>query len=750
MEYPHLIRKITNPVSAPPEAGIHWINTLTGVEFFSVATNTVADWLIRAPSGGVTDHLFLSNIGTNTHAQIDTFIASKAAANGLASLGASGTIPIAQIPPSAIERLVVVADQTVRYALTTTTAQNGDTIKQTDTGQLYFVIDETNLGNSAGYVAYTAGAASSVPWSGITGIPAPVSSLSGANTGDETTVTIGTLINNATAKATPVDADFLGLMDSAAANVLKKLSWANVKATLKTYFDTLYTGTVTSVSVTTANGVSGSVATATTTPAITLTLGDIAPSKVTCTGELFSKSTLRLTTGPVAVTGNTNIFLGISTGTTASSGTNNIGIGEGALSQVTTGLENIAIGYQSLIGITTAASSNTAVGHTAARSNTSGISNVAIGKNAGYQNSTGDNNTSVGTTCLFNITGSNNTAIGFNAGISTTNKSGCVFVGHKAGYDLNTSNLLTISNAQAAYLLSGNFATGQLGVNIIPTSIQASAILDLTSTTQALLLTRMTYTQMLAIGTPATGMIVSDSVSKGLFEYGTRWAPVGNFNPQYYSHIGDEFISSTSTGSLDWLTTNTGTGSGSAISNAYSTSVYKAQGCVSLTTGTGAAGRSAITLDTPMAFGYSDVEMRSRVLLPNASDGTDTFQAIIGFGDTPANNDVVQANGAFFIYDTSISATFWAVRTVKASVVTTTTTSIAFVADVFSNFEIFSNEAGTSVVFKINGTTAATHTTNIPLLAIGPIYKINKTVGTNPRLLVVDYFWQRQVWSAGR
>lgn len=51
----------------------------------------------------------------------------------------------------------------------------------------------------------------------------------------------GTLINGATEKTTPVDADMVGLMDSAASNILKKLSWANIKATLKTYFDSLST-----------------------------------------------------------------------------------------------------------------------------------------------------------------------------------------------------------------------------------------------------------------------------------------------------------------------------------------------------------------------------------------------------------------------------------------------------------------------------------------------------------------------------
>lgn len=47
----------------------------------------------------------------------------------------------------------------------------------------------------------------------------------------------------ATGKTTPVDADTVPLTDSAASNVLKKVTWANIKATLKTYFDGLYQAT---------------------------------------------------------------------------------------------------------------------------------------------------------------------------------------------------------------------------------------------------------------------------------------------------------------------------------------------------------------------------------------------------------------------------------------------------------------------------------------------------------------------------
>lgn len=73
---------------------------------------------------------------------------------------------------------------------------------------------------------------------------------------EEALADVGVRIAAATSKATPVDADTLALSDSAAANVLKKLTWANLKAALKTYFDGLYfsTGDIKDSMATSATG----------------------------------------------------------------------------------------------------------------------------------------------------------------------------------------------------------------------------------------------------------------------------------------------------------------------------------------------------------------------------------------------------------------------------------------------------------------------------------------------------------------
>lgn len=63
------------------------------------------------------------------------------------------------------------------------------------------------------------------------------------------------------------------------------------------------TGTVTSVSVTTANGVSGTVATSTTTPAISVTLGNITPTTVQVGGSGATMSTGELGFNKISASG---------------------------------------------------------------------------------------------------------------------------------------------------------------------------------------------------------------------------------------------------------------------------------------------------------------------------------------------------------------------------------------------------------------------------------------------------------------
>ena len=83
----------------------------------------------------------------------------------------TGVIDLSLIPAGALERMVIVANDTARFALTTTEIQVGDIVKVQDTGLMYYVKDQSNLSNDNGYEVYTAGYATSVPWSGVTNKP---------------------------------------------------------------------------------------------------------------------------------------------------------------------------------------------------------------------------------------------------------------------------------------------------------------------------------------------------------------------------------------------------------------------------------------------------------------------------------------------------------------------------------------------------------------------------------------------------
>ena len=85
----------------------------------------------------------------------------------------TGVIGIDHLPAGALERCKIVADDTARFKLTTSDVQNGDVVKVgTDANaKMYFVIDETKLSSEDGYTVFSAGTATSVPWSGVTGKP---------------------------------------------------------------------------------------------------------------------------------------------------------------------------------------------------------------------------------------------------------------------------------------------------------------------------------------------------------------------------------------------------------------------------------------------------------------------------------------------------------------------------------------------------------------------------------------------------
>lgn len=95
----------------------------------------------------------------------------------------TGTVALANLPAGALERLVAVADDAARFALTAAEVQTGDTVQVGSGGPMYRVVDSASLDSEAGYVEYTAGIASSVPWSGVTGIPATLADLAGRSIG---------------------------------------------------------------------------------------------------------------------------------------------------------------------------------------------------------------------------------------------------------------------------------------------------------------------------------------------------------------------------------------------------------------------------------------------------------------------------------------------------------------------------------------------------------------------------------------
>ena len=76
-----------------------------------------------------------------------------------ASVVTTGTLPLSVLPQGALERLIKVADEEARFALTTDDVQLGDSVLQIDTDTMYIVVDTSHLNSEEGYEEYAAGTA---------------------------------------------------------------------------------------------------------------------------------------------------------------------------------------------------------------------------------------------------------------------------------------------------------------------------------------------------------------------------------------------------------------------------------------------------------------------------------------------------------------------------------------------------------------------------------------------------------------
>lgn len=192
----------------------------------------------------------------NSDAAIPTQKAVKTKIDALAAtvptLDGSGKIVTSFLPTLAITDVFAVANEAAMLALT---AQRGDVAVRSDENKSYVLStdDPTILANWVLLRTPTDAVLSVNTKTGAVVLnPDDLSDASTTNKFASAT-NIAAVMTGASGKTTPVDADQLGLIDSAASNVLKKLTWANLKATLKATASAIWAGTSDSVFLTPAS-----------------------------------------------------------------------------------------------------------------------------------------------------------------------------------------------------------------------------------------------------------------------------------------------------------------------------------------------------------------------------------------------------------------------------------------------------------------------------------------------------------------
>lgn len=148
------------------EDHVHPLQTNAGTATKLATPRVIA--IVGAVSGSAT---FDGSSNISINSTLNNFDASKIT-SGTLSADRLPEIPISKIPAAALERLYVVESESAAVALK---IQEGDVVQIGSGGPMYFCISESASTFATKFKVFTAGAATSVPWSGVTGAPTKLS-----------------------------------------------------------------------------------------------------------------------------------------------------------------------------------------------------------------------------------------------------------------------------------------------------------------------------------------------------------------------------------------------------------------------------------------------------------------------------------------------------------------------------------------------------------------------------------------------
>jgi len=168
---------------------------------------------------------------------------------------------------------------------------------------------------------------------------------------------------------------------------------------------------------------------------------------------------------------------------------------------------NVYVGHSA--GMSHTAGNSVMVGYRAGESSVIGTANTFVGKSAGQMNIEGNQNAFFGETAGFNNFSDNNSFFGFQAGQFNTTGNLNSYFGYNSGGSAGLTNATAIG-ANSSVTANGNLILGAVGVSVgigVTAVTNTSVLLELASTTGALLVPRMNTAEEMAL-TPLDGMII--------------------------------------------------------------------------------------------------------------------------------------------------------------------------------------------------------------------------------------------------